>query len=117
MFEKEKKRAEAGRKGAMRAFTAFQSDSDLPEQVAMEAEQEEEQELGAAAPAEEGNNKYLDEQTQKRENAKAHAKDIEEKRKRGENKGAQEISDEAEEDIDIRKWKSIAEMTPRTSTE
>ena len=36
----------------------------------------------------------------------------EEKRKRDEDKGTQEISDEADEDIDIRKWKSIAEMTP-----
>ena len=39
MFEQKKKRAEAGRKGAMRAFTASQSDSDLSEQVAMEDEQ------------------------------------------------------------------------------
>ena len=66
MFEKERRRAEAGRKGALRAFTASQSDSDLSEQVAMEAEQEEEQELGAAAPAEEGNKKYFEDQKKRR---------------------------------------------------
>ena len=35
-----------------------------------------------------------------------------ERRKRSEDKAAQEISEEAEEDIDIRRWKSIEEMTP-----
>ena len=96
----------------MRAFTASQSDSDLSEKVAIEAEQEEEQDLGPAAPAEQANDKYLEEQKKKREKATTHAKDREEKGKRGEDKGAQEISDEADEDIDVRKWKSIAEMTP-----
>ena len=33
MFEKERQRAEAGRKGAMRAFTASQSDPDLSEKL------------------------------------------------------------------------------------
>ena len=95
----------------MRAFTASQSDSDsnLSEKVAMEAE---EQDLGAAAPLEKGNDKYLGEQKKKREKSKAHAKDREEKRKRSENKAAQETSEETEEDIDITKWKSIGEMTP-----
>ena len=111
-FEKEKNRAEAGRRGAMRAFTAPQSDSDLSEQVAMEAEQEGEQDLGAAAPAAQGSDRYHEEQKRKREKAKAHAKEREDKRRRSEDKGTQEISDEADEDIDISKWKSIAERTP-----
>ena len=38
-FEIERKRAEAGKRGAMRAFTASRSDSDLSEKVAMEAEE------------------------------------------------------------------------------
>ena len=86
-FVIEKKRAEAGRRGAMRAFTASHLDSDLSEKVAMEAEQEE-QDLGSAAPAEQGNDKYPEEQKKKREKEKAHAKDRGEKRKRGEDKGA-----------------------------
>ena len=110
MFEKERKRTEGGRKGALRVFTASQSDPGLSEQVAMEAEQEEAQELGAAAPAEEGNKKYLEDQKKKREKAKSHAKDRgeEEKRKRR----GQDISDEAEESIGVRKWNSLSEMTP-----
>ena len=96
----------------MRAFTASRSDSDsnLFEKVAMEAE--EEQDLGAAAPSGKGNAKGLQEQKKKREKSNAHAKDREEKRKRSEDKAAQEISEETEEDIDITKWKSIEEMTP-----
>ena len=81
-FEIEKKRAEAGKRGAMRAFTASQSDSDLSENVAMEAEQEEEQDLGSAAPAAQGNDKYLDEQKKKREKATAHAKERGEEKER-----------------------------------
>ena len=96
----------------MRAFTASQSDSDsnLSDKVAMEAE--EEQDLGAAALSEKGNDKYLGEQKKKREKSKAHAKDREEKRKRSEDKAAQEISEETEEDIDITRWKAIEDMTP-----
>ena len=65
-FEKEKQRAESGKKGAMRAFTASQSDSNSD---AMS--DDEHQDLGAAAPAsraewEKGNDKYLEEQKQKR---------------------------------------------------
>lgn len=98
----------------MRAFTASQpdSDSDLSEMVAMGKQEEEEQDLGSAAPAAKGNDKYFEEQKKKREKANVHAKDREEKWKRSEDKAAQEISDEAEEDIDIRRWKSIEEMTP-----
>ena len=85
MFEIERKRAEAGKRGAMRAFTASQPDSDsMSDKVAMEAEDE--HDLGAAAPAEKGNDKYLETQKKKREKAKAHAKDREEKRKRSEEK-------------------------------
>ena len=113
MFEIGRRRAEAGRKGAMRAFPAShsQSDSDfnLSDKVAMEAE---EQDLGAAAPSERGNDKYLEEQKKKREKAKAKTKDREEKRKRSDDKVAQEISEETEEEIDITKWKTIEEMSP-----
>ena len=50
----------------MRAFTASQSDSDtMSDKVAMEAEDE--QDLGAAAPAEKGHKKYLEEPKHKRE--------------------------------------------------
>ena len=97
MFEIEKKRAEAGRKNAMRAFPA------------MEAE---EQDLGAAAPSEKGYDKYLEEQKKKRENTKTKTKDREEKRKRSDDKAAQEISEETEEEIDITKWNTIEEMSP-----
>ena len=112
-YEIEGKKAEAGKKGAMRAFTASPtaSDSDtMSDKVAMEAEDE--QDLGAAAPAEKGHKKYLEEQKHKREKAKAHAKDREEKRKRGEEKVVQEISEETEEEVDLSKYKSLADMTP-----
>ena len=112
MFEIEKT-AEAGRTGAMRAFPASHSrsvsDSNLSDKVAMEAE---EQDLGAAAPSERGNDKYLEEQKKKREKTKAKTKDREEKRKRSDDKAAQEISEETEEEVDITKWKSIEEMSP-----
>ena len=91
-MKKRRKRAEGGRKGAMRAFTASQSDSDLSEQVAMEAGQDRAQELGAAAPAEEGDKKYFENQKERRERAKSHAKDREEKRKREEEKETHKIS-------------------------
>ena len=96
-FEKEKQRAESGKKGSMRAFTASQSDSN-----ADAMSDDEPQDLGAAAPAEKGHDKYLEEQRQKREKAKAHAKDGEEKRKRSEER-VQEISEE--EEIDLEKYK------------
>ena len=95
----------------MRAFTASQSDSDtMSDKVAMEAEDE--HDLGAAAPAEKGHNKYLEEQKHKREKAKARAKDKEEKRKRSEEKVAQEISEETEEEVDLSRYKSLSDMTP-----
>ena len=112
-YEIERKKAEAGKKGAMRASTASPtaSDSDtMSDKVAMEAEDE--QDLGAAAPAEKGRKKYLEEQKHKREKAKAHAKDREEKRKRGEEKAAQEISEETEEEVDLSRYKSLSDMTP-----
>ena len=113
MFEIKRKRAEAGRKGAMRAFPASHSQSDadpnLSDKIAMEAE---EQYLGAAAPSERGNDKYLEEQKKKREKTKAKTKDREEKRKRSDDKAAQEFSEETEEEIDTPKWKTIEEMSP-----
>ena len=106
-FDKEKQRAESGKKGAMRAFTTSQSGSDTD---AME--DEDQHDLGAAAPAEKGHDKYLEEQKQKREKAKAHAKDREEKRKRSEER-VHEISEE--EEIDPERYKDYEaweEMSP-----
>ena len=75
-------------------------------------EAEDEQDLGAAAPAEKGRDKYLEEQKKKREKAKMHARDREEKRKRSEERVAQEISEETEEEIDFTRFKSVDDMTP-----
>ena len=68
-------------------------------------EAEEEQDLGAAAPAEKGRDKYLEEKKKKREKAKLHARDREEKRKTSEERVAHEISEETEEEIDFTRFK------------
>ena len=102
-----KRRAESGRRGTMRAFTTSQSDSDTD---AMSAEDQ--HTLGAAAPAEGGHDKYLEEQKHKREKAKARAKERDEKRKRSEER-VHEISEE--EEIDLERYKNYEaweEMSP-----
>ena len=122
---KERKRAEGGKKGAMRAFTASSSDhdSEMEDGTDKEAEQDRDRahELGAAAPAAEGDKKYLGKQKEKREKAKSHAKEreekrkreSEEKRKRESEKETQEISDDQEEHIDIREFTDLSGMKPQ----
>ena len=116
MFEKERKRAEGGKRDTMRAFTASPSDhdSEIGDETDKEPEQDRDraQELGAAAPAAEDDKKYSEKQKEKREKARSHAKDKEEQRKRGNEEEAQRRSDDEEEQVDIREFSDLSETTP-----
>ena len=89
MFEKERKRAEGGKRGTMRAFTASPSDpdSEMEDGTDKGAEQDRDraQELGATAPAAEGDKKYLGNR-RRRERRQSHMRNTEKKRGRGEMK-------------------------------
>ena len=71
------------------------------------------QELGAAAPAAEDDKRYLERQKVKRQKAKSHAKGREEKRKRENEEEPHNVSDDEEEQVDIREFSDLSEMTSK----
>ena len=91
-FRKGEEKSRGWQKGCHEPFTASQSDPDLSEQVAMEAEQEEEQKLGAAAPAEEGNKTYLEDHKKRGGKRQSHMRKKERRRGRERKRRKHKIS-------------------------
>ena len=119
MFDRERQRIEGGKRGTMRACTASPADHDTEmwDETGKEAEQDRDraQELGAAAPAADDDKRYFERQKEKREKAKSHAKDREEKRKRGNEEEPHNVSDDEKEQVDIREFSDLSEMTSTDS--